>query len=294
MSRREKNKSIEKEMSFLDHLEDLRWHLIRATLAVVILATIAFLAKDFIFDVLLFGPKNPDFPTYKLLCRLATNIGLEDSFCFTEEQFRIQSRTMAGQFSAHIWTSIMAGFIIAFPYVLYEFWKFISPGLHEKERSTSRGFILIASLLFFIGVLFGYYVVTPLSINFLGSYRVSDQVFNDFDLSSYIGLVRASVLASGLIFELPIIIYFLTKVGIVTPEFLRKYRKFALVIVLILSAIITPPDIASQVIVSVPVIILYEVSIYISRWVVRKQERKEKKKPIPNNNVEETSTKKSH
>jgi len=276
MSRREENKSIEKEMSFLDHLEDLRWHLIRATLAIVIVAAVAFLAKDFIFDVLLFGPKNPDFPTYKLLCRLATNIGLEDSFCFTEEQFRIQSRTMAGQFSAHIWTSIMAGFIIAFPYVLYEFWKFISPGLHENERSTSRGFILIASLLFFIGVLFGYYVVTPLSINFLGSYRVSDQVFNDFDLSSYIGLVRASVLASGIIFELPIIIYFLTKVGVVTPELLRKYRKFALVVVLILSAIITPPDIASQVIVSVPVLILYEVSIYISRWVVRKQKRKEK------------------
>ena len=136
--------------------------------------------------------------------------------------------------------------------------------------------ILIASLLFFIGVLFGYYVVTPLSINFLGSYRVSDQVFNDFDLSSYIGLVRASVLASGIIFELPIIIYFLTKVGIVTPEFLRKYRKFALVIVLILSAIITPPDIASQVIVSVPVLILYELSIYISKWVIRKQNRKEK------------------
>ena len=276
MSRREKNKSIEKEMSFLDHLEDLRWHLIRSTLAVVILGTVAFLAKDFIFDVLIFGPKNPDFPTYKLLCRLATNIGLEDSFCFTEEQFRIQSRTMAGQFSAHIWTSIMAGFIVAFPYVLYEFWKFISPGLKENERSTSRGFILIASLLFFIGVLFGYYVVTPLSINFLGSYRVSDQVFNDFDLSSYIGLVRASVLASGLIFELPIIIYFLTKVGIVTPQFLRKYRKFALVIVLVLSAIITPPDIASQVIVSVPVLILYEVSIFISAWVVRKQKRKEK------------------
>jgi sec-independent protein translocase protein TatC len=170
----------------------------------------------------------------------------------------------------------MAGFIISFPYVLYEFWKFISPGLHDNERNTSRGFILIASLLFFIGVLFGYYVVAPLSINFLGSYRVSDQVFNDFDLSSYIGLVRASVLASGLIFELPILIYFLTKIGVVTPQFLRKYRKFALVIVLIISAIITPPDIASQVIVSVPVILLYEISIYISAWVLRKQKRKEK------------------
>lgn len=276
MAKKLQNKGAEKEMSFLDHLEDLRWHLIRATVAVVVIATIAFIAKDFIFDVIIFGPKNPDFPTYKLLCKLANTIGLEDSFCFTESQFRIQSRTMAGQFSAHIWTSIMAGFIIAFPYVLYEFWKFISPGLRDNERSTSRGFIVVASLLFFIGVLFGYYVVTPLSINFLGSYRVSDQVFNDFDLSSYIGLVRASVIASGLIFELPILIYFLTKIGLVTPQYLRKYRKFALVIVLIISAVITPPDIASQIIVSVPVIILYEISIFISAGVIRKQKRKAK------------------
>jgi len=265
-----------KEMSFLDHLEELRWHLIRSTVAVVILATIAFIAKDFIFDVLLFGPKKSDFPTYKLLCRAATFLGFEDSFCFDELPFRIQSRTMAGQFSAHIWTSITAGVIVAFPYIIYEFWKFVSPGLMPNERKNSRGFIIIASLLFFVGVLFGYYVVTPLSINFLGSYRVSEQVFNDFDLSSYIGLVRASVLASGLIFELPIIIYFLTKIGIVTPEILRKYRKFALVGVLILSAIITPPDIASQVIVAVPVIILYEISIFISRAVVKKQRKKEK------------------
>ena len=269
------NKSVEKEMSFLDHLEELRWHLIRATIAVVLMASIAFIAKSFIFDVLLLGPKQADFPTYRLLCKAARFIGME-SFCFEELPFRIQSRTMAGQFSAHIWTSITAGFIVAFPYVLYEFWKFISPGLRNEERKTSRGFIIVASFLFFIGVLFGYYVVTPLSINFLGSYKVSEQVFNDFDLSSYISLVRASVLASGLIFELPIIIYFLTKIGVVTPEFLRKYRKFALVIVLIISAVITPPDIASQVIVAVPVVILYEISIYISKAVVRKQKRKAK------------------
>ncbi|MCH2489708.1 MAG: twin-arginine translocase subunit TatC [Flavobacteriales bacterium] len=275
MTKRITNKSVEKEMSFLDHLEELRWHLIRATIAVVLMASIAFIAKSFIFDVLLLGPKQADFPTYRLLCKAARFIGME-SFCFEELPFRIQSRTMAGQFSAHIWTSITAGFIVAFPYVLYEFWKFISPGLRNEERKTSRGFIIVASFLFFIGVLFGYYVVTPLSINFLGSYKVSEQVFNDFDLSSYISLVRASVLASGLIFELPIIIYFLTKIGVVTPEFLRKYRKFALVIVLIISAVITPPDIASQVIVAVPVVILYEISIYISKAVVRKQKRKAK------------------
>jgi sec-independent protein translocase protein TatC len=275
MGRRKKLKDAVKEMSFLDHLEELRWHLIRSTTAVVILAVIAFIAKDFIFDVLLFGPKKADFPTYKLLCRAAQAIGM-DSFCFTELPFRIQSRTMSGQFSAHIWTSITAGFIVAFPYVIWEFWKFVSPGLKDKERNTSRGFIIIASLLFFIGVLFGYYVITPLSINFLGSYQVSSQVFNDFDLSSYISLVRASVLASGLIFELPIIIYFLTKIGVVTPQILRKYRKFALVGVLIISAVITPPDIASQVIVAIPVLILYEVSIFISRGVIRRQNKKAK------------------
>ena len=252
-----KSKSIEKEMSFLDHLEELRWHLIRSVFAIVILASIAFIAKDFIFNVLIFGPKQSNFPTYQVLCEIAKFIGFKDSFCFTELPFRIQSRTMGGQFSAHIWTSITAGFIIAFPYILHEMWKFISPGLRVKERSSAKGFIFIASLLFFVGVLFGYYVVTPLSINFLGTYQVSGEVHNDFDLSSYISLVRASVIASGLIFELPILIYILTKVCVVSPKILKKYRKISLVIVLILSAIITPPDIASQVIVSVPIIVLY-------------------------------------
>ena len=270
-------KSTDKEMSFLDHLEDLRWHLIRSFLSVIILASIAFLAKDFIFNVLIFGPKHSDFPTYKILCEIAQFIGFKDSFCFTELPFRIQSRTMGGQFSAHVWTSITAGFIIAFTYILNEMWKFISQGLKTNERSSAKGFILKASLLFFIGVLFGYYVVTPLSINFLGTYQVSGEVYNDFDLSSYISLVRASVIASGLIFELPILIYILTKVGIVSPETLKKYRKLSLVIVLILSAIITPPDIASQVIVSVPIIVLYEISIYISKAVIRKQKRLFKK-----------------
>jgi len=272
-----KLKNTGKEMSFLDHLEDLRWHLIRSFLSVIVLASVAFLAKDFIFNVLIFGPKHSDFPTYKILCEIAQFIGFKDSFCFTELPFRIQSRTMGGQFSAHVWTSITAGFIIAFPYILHEMWKFISPGLKVKERSSAKGFILIASLLFFIGVLFGYYVVTPLSINFLGTYQVSVEVHNDFDLSSYISLVRASVIASGLIFELPILIYILTKIGVVSPEILKKYRKISLVIVLILSAIITPPDIASQVIVSVPIIVLYEISIYISKAVIRKQKRLLKK-----------------
>lgn len=265
------------EMSFLDHLEELRWHLIRATLAVVIAATGAFLAKGFIFDVLLFGPTNADFFTYDILCRMSSYVGLEGGFCFEDMPFTIQSRTMGGQFSAHIWTAITAGFIIAFPYVLYEFWKFISPAMYTNERNTARGFILISSILFFLGVLFGYYLITPLSINFLGKYQVSEKVLNEFDIGSYISLVRSSVLACGLIFELPIVIYFLTKIGLVTPEFLRKYRKFALVIVLIIAAIITPPDILSQIIVAIPVLFLYEISIIIAKIVTRKEERKLRK-----------------
>ncbi|NER09039.1 Sec-independent protein translocase TatC [Muriicola jejuensis] len=272
-----KQKKDPNEMSFLDHLEELRWHLIRSTLAVVIVGFVAFLMKDFIFDTVIFGPKKPDFPTYALFCKLSKMLGFSEAFCSNEPLFRIQSRVMAGQFSAHIWTSIWAGFIIAFPYVLYEMWRFISPGLYEKERRNSRGFIFVASMLFFLGVLFGYYVVAPLSINFLGSYTVSPEVYNDIDLSSYISTVRAAVIACGLIFELPIVIFFLTKAGLVTPEILKKYRKVALVIVLIISAIITPPDVASQIIVAIPVLILYQLSIYISAYVLKREAKQAKK-----------------
>ncbi|RIV69836.1 twin-arginine translocase subunit TatC [Flagellimonas aequoris] len=263
------------EMSFLDHLEELRWHLIRSTFAVVIIACLAFIFKGFIFDTILFGPKNMDFPTYKFFCNIATFFGVTSEFCSESLPFTIQSRLMAGQFSAHIWTSIWAGVILGFPYILFELWRFISPGLYEKERKHSRGFILTASSLFFLGVLFGYYVVAPLSINFLGSYQVSKEVLNEIDLASYVSTVRASVIACGIMFELPIVIYFLTKVGLVTPEILKKYRKIALVVVLILSAIITPPDITSQIVVAIPVLILYQISIYISRMVVRREEKKE-------------------
>ncbi|MDG1572410.1 twin-arginine translocase subunit TatC [Robiginitalea sp. M366] len=272
-----KNTRDPNEMSFLDHLEELRWHLIRSTMAVVIIGLVAFLMKDFIFDTIIFGPKKMDFPTYRLFCRIATSLGFESAFCAEELPFTIQNRTMAGQFSAHIWTSIWAGFIIGFPYILWEIWRFISPGLYEKERRYSRGFILVASLLFFMGVLFGYYVVAPLSINFLGTYQVSKEVLNEIDISSFISTVRAAVVACGIMFELPIIIFFMTKVGLVTPEILRKYRKIALVIVLIVSAVITPPDVASQIIVAVPVLILYQASIHISS-VVLKREAKAKAK----------------
>ena len=270
------------EMSFLDHLEELRWHLIRSTLAIVIIGIVAFTMSGFIFDSIIFAPSRMDFPTYRFFCKAATFIGIESDFCADKLPFSIQSRTMGGQFSADIWTSIWAGFIVGFPYVLYEVWKFISPGLYEKERKNSRGFIFIASLLFFMGVLFGYYVVAPLSINFLGTYQVSEIVLNEFDIGSYISTLRTSVIACGIIFELPIIIYFLTKIGLVTPEILKKYRKISLVIVLIISAVITPPDVTSQIIVAVPVLILYQVSIYISKMVMKSEAKKEAKAALQN------------
>lgn len=270
---KKKTKKDPRNMSFLDHLEDLRWHLVRSVLAIIIVGAVAFVLKDVTFGIL-FAPKDASFVTYDILCQFSRSLGFEKSFCFDELPFRIQSRKVAGQFSAHIWTSITAGFIMAFPYVIYQFWSFLKPALSSTEQKHARLFIFSSSFLFFVGVLFGYYVITPLSINFLGNYSVSTVIFNDFDLDSYIGLVRASVLASGLIFELPIIIYFLTKLGLVTPKFLRKHRKYALVFILIISAVITPPDIASQVIVAIPVLVLYEISIFISGMVIRNQKKK--------------------
>ena len=263
------------DMSFLNHLEVLRWTLVRSSLAVFAFGIIAFLMKNFIFNSILLAPKDPSFVTYRFLCSVSQSFGT-NGLCIDEIPFIVQSRTMAGQFSAHIWTSITFGFIMAFPYIVYEVWKFLKPALYEKERKNAKSFIIITSLLFFTGILFGYYVITPLSINFLGSYRVADEVKNNFDLSSYTGLLKASCLSAGFIFELPIVIYFLTKMGLVTPEFLKKYRKYALVLVLILAAIITPPDIISQVIVAIPMIVLYEVSIKISRYIIKKEEKKKK------------------
>lgn len=263
----------EKEMSFLDHVEELRWHLIRSTLAIFLFGIIAFVMKGFIFNTILFAPKDANFITYRFFCKVSQFFGT-DGLCIEDIPFTFQSLAMAEQFSVHIWTSITVGFIIAFPYIIYEVWKFISPGLHSTEKKGAKSFIIVSSFLFFLGVLFGYYVVTPLSVNFLGNYSVSDAVAINIKIGSYISLVRSSLLASGLIFELPIIIYFLSKMGLVTPSFLKKYRKHALVLVLVLAAIITPPDIVSQIIVAIPILILYEISIHISRIVEKKELKK--------------------
>ena len=263
----------EKEISFLDHLEIFRWHLIRSAVAILFFADIDFIFKEIVFDVILLGPKKADFPTYRILCQISNFLGLNDTLCMQESHFSLMNINMSGQFSTHITTSIFAGFIVAFPYVFWEVWHFIRPALHSNETKMARGIVFFSSVLFLFGVLFGYYVIAPLSVNFLGSYQVSSTVANQISLSSFISTVTTVTLANGIIFELPILVYFLTKVGLLTPEFMRIYRKHAMVFTLILSAIITPPDITSQVLVSFPLIILYELSIKISARVIKNQEK---------------------
>jgi sec-independent protein translocase protein TatC len=257
------------EMSFLDHLEELRWLLVRSTTAVLIMAFVTYFISDYLFDTIIFGPTRPTFFTYQFFCELSHTLGFADSICITEMPFIIQNTQMEGQVNVFIWICILAGFILGFPYILWELWKFISPALYEKEKKNAKLFIFTSSLLFFMGVLFGYFVVIPMSVNFVATFTVSDVVKNQFTLDSYISMVKTSVLASGLFFELPIIIYFLTKLDLVTPEFLRKYWKYAVVIILIVAAIVTPPDVVSQTIVAIPMLIIYEVSILISKIVTR-------------------------
>jgi sec-independent protein translocase protein TatC len=272
------------EMSFLDHLEELRWHLIRSVAAIFILAVVAFVYDTFIFDQIILAPKNPQFITNQLFCSMGSYINNPEhkffytvssimrhpDLCINTKPFQIINTAMAGQFNMNMIVAIVAGLILAFPYVFWEFWRFITPALQTNERKYARWAVLSTSGLFFIGVLFGYYVITPLSIHFLGSYTVSAQVLNQIQLTSYISTILSVTLATGAIFELPVIVFFLSKIGLLTPQFMRKYRRHAIIIILIIAAIITPPDIFSQILVSIPLLILYEVSIFISALVLKK------------------------
>lgn len=262
-------------MSFLDHLEVLRWHILKAFIGIFLMAVVAFVFKDIVFNSVILAPKSPDFPTNRLLCELGKMTGVL-KLCINTLPLEIISIKMAGQFSMHIMVSLVAGLVVAFPYVFYQFWSFVIPAMHENERKYSRGAVLASSFLFITGVLFGYFIITPLTVHFLGSYSVSEEVTNQINLISYVGTLASVVLASGVIFELPVLAYFLTKAGLITPSFMKKYRRHSLIVILILSAIITPPDVFSQILVAVPLIILYEVGILISKRIVRKQEKRDK------------------
>lgn len=263
----------EAEMSFLDHLEALRWHLIRATLAILSIGVVIFVYQKQVYEYFLLAHLRNNFPAYAWLCNLSEVFGINSGFCNINYPMVLQSLSPTDQLSNAIWTSAILGFVVAFPYVLFEIWRFIGPGLSAKERSSSRGFIFISSFLFFLGVLFSYFVISPLSVYFFFNYQITDMIQNNFNFSNYISMITNTMLGVAIVFELPIIIFFLTKIGLVTPEFLRKSRRYAIVVVLIISAVITPPDIASQIIVSIPIMILYEASIFISKMVIKKQQK---------------------
>lgn len=260
------------DMSFLDHLEELRWHIIRGVLSILVFAVIAFLNKHFLFHTLILGPTRADFWTYQQLCLLAQQISQPD-LCIEGMNFTVQSRTLGGQFTTHLTVSLVSGLVIAFPYVFWEIWRFIAPGLYPNERKATRGAVAWVSLLFLSGILFGYYILSPLSINFLANYTVDESVKNNFDLANYMSTLVTMVLACGITFQLPMVVWVLSRIGILTPKFMRTFRRHAIVVILIVAGILTPsPDIFSQVLVALPIYLLYEVSIFVSASVVKQME----------------------
>lgn len=270
-----KGKNLESEMSFFDHIDVLRKHLLRALLAIVIFTGLAFWFYDFLFNTIIMGPKSPDFWTYRMMCKLVQIFpSLGSDFCITSIKGKIINTEMAGQFTLQINSCIMTGIIFGIPYILFELWLFIKPALHEKERKAASGFVFFASVLFLIGVLFGYFIICPLSINFLTNFSVSPMIENTFTIDSYLSSVSTLTIGTGIIFELPVVIYILSIFGIMTPAFMRASRRYAVVIILIIAAVVTPtPDMMTMLVVAFPLFILYELSIFISAKIERRKNK---------------------
>lgn len=262
--------SDEKEMSFIDHLEELRWHIIRAMIAIVVFTVVAFVAKSFLIDTVIFGPSQVDFWSFRKLCELSELVKIP-ALCVDDLPFKIQVRTVSGQFMTHITVSFVAGLILGFPYLFWEVWRFIKPGLHPRERKASRGATFSVSFLFMLGILFGYFVIAPISVRFFATYQISEVLSNEWDLSSYISTMLMIVFGSGLLFQLPVIVYFLTKAGIVSSLLMKTYQRHAIIVILVLGAMITPPDPFSQLLIALPLMILYQMSIYIAKRIERKE-----------------------
>ncbi|MCB9285613.1 MAG: twin-arginine translocase subunit TatC [Lewinellaceae bacterium] len=261
-------KEEQTEMSFLDHLDELRTRIINSLVAVALVGIIFWIFNKWLFTYVIFGPSNIDFPTYRFFCSLGQR------FCIQPPEFTKQAVGFGESFIISIKASFALGFIAVFPYVFWQFWKFIRPGLHENEQMATRRVVAICSTLFLVGVLFGYFIISPFAISFLMGYTLPG-VENIPTVSSYIGYMLMFTAPAGLVFELPVVVYFLARVGLVTPEFMRQYRKHAIVLTLVVAAVLTPPDVMSQMLLGTPLYILYEVSIFIAAWVVRKEKEKE-------------------
>ena len=273
---KEKGQSMEAEMSFFDHLEALRWHLVRSAIAIVVFTVGAFYFYDFVFDTIIMGPSRPSFWTYRMLCKLGELLH-RDGFCVNKIDIKLMNNEMAGQFTLQINSSLLIGITLGFPYLLWEIWRFIKPALHDKERRAARGFVFYATFLFVLGIMFGYYLITPMSVNFLSGYTVSSAITNWFSIDSYISSVATLTLASGIVFQLPILVYVLSSLGILTPAFMRNGRRYAIVVILIIAAVITPtPDMMTMIVVSLPLFILYEVGIVVAGVVEKRKIAAEK------------------
>lgn len=262
----------EKEMTFFDHLEELRWHIIRSIIVVFVLSVIAFIFKKIIFDIILFGPTQPDFATYKFICELTTKWFSKGFFCMSAMNFKIVNLELTAQFFVHLKAAAAFGLVAGFPYVIWEIWRFISPGMYKNEAKQTQNIVLFSGILFFIGVAFGYFVLVPFSMQFFSTYSISDTVKNTFSLSNYISFITMFVFVAGFMFQLPIVVLVLSNLGLLTPRIMRDYRKYAIVIILIISAFITPADLMSLFLVAIPLLLLYELSIFISAFANSKKE----------------------
>ncbi|WP_254563174.1 twin-arginine translocase subunit TatC [Dyadobacter diqingensis] len=277
----EESNSEGNEMSFIDHLEELRWNIIRAVSSTLVFTIVAYIYRGEIYHNVILAPKNLDFWTYRMMCKLGMAVGVQD-LCVQKIDFQLQALGVGEQFSMALTSSVIIGLIFAFPYAFWEIWRFIKPGLRAYERKAARGAVFFVTTLFFLGVLFGYYIVTPLTLTFLANFKLDESIINQFSINSYISTVSTLTLACGVAFQLPIVIFVLSRIGILTPKFMREYRRHAFIVILIVAAVITPsPDIYSQIIVAMPLLILYEISILVSAKVVRAKLREEKAiKPV--------------
>ncbi len=272
-----RKKDLTAEMSFIDHLEELRWHLIRAVIAIVVCAIVVFVYSDFVVNDIMLGPAKPDFIAAKWLCTLGQNIGLGDAICFKDVDVKLQENTMTGQFIASFTVAFIGGFVVAFPYVFWEFWRFVRPALSDKERKNTRGVIFWVSMLFFLGVAFGYFILTPFMVNFYFNYKLSPLIEIKPTFSDYMENMIYTTVGIGVLFQMPLLVMVLAKIGFVTAKFLRKYRRHAFVLIIIAAAIITPStDPFSLTIVTIPLYLLFEASIAVAGRVNKKQEAKEK------------------
>ena len=262
--RGKKGQEEKAEMSFVEHLEVLRGHLFRSALAIAAGAIVFIVYNEFFVREVLMGPTHADFPTYKWLCKAGHAIGLGDAMCMKDIGLKMQSTSVSGQFSMYFTLIFVGGIIVAFPYIFWEFWRFVRPALTKKELSKTRGVIFWVSLLFFLGILFGYFVIAPYTVNFFANFQLDENIENRWTITSYIDTLVPLILGTGLAFQLPLVMFFLAKVGLMSPSFLRRNRKYAIVVILILSGIITPPDVISQVICTIPLMLLYEISIWLT------------------------------